>query len=164
MSAQSSKADPAKPMSVKLPPPLSSEAKNAVPVKKIESQSDNNSRSVPASSASNFPDWKKPAHNYHSLAGLMAEHPPLSTFRRFAALNSKNLLYLQAELSLLEEELDQLEKADQRSDDQSRRQFQWEARRLIESNGAQYKKFLEIRAKLTEYSNSRVLKNLQAIN
>lgn len=151
MAALPNDAGPVNPMSEEPQTPQSAAAKNAVPAEGIEAAL-SKGQSIPLSATSNFPAWKKHTHNYHSLAGLMTEHPPLSTFRRFATLNNKNLLYLQAELSILEDELERLEKADQRADDHNRRQFQWEARRLIESNGPQYAKFLEIRAKLEKYS------------
>jgi len=42
---------------------------------------------------------------YEKLAGLMIEHVEVATFQRFEFLNTLNILYLQAELVHLEEEL-----------------------------------------------------------
>jgi hypothetical protein len=42
---------------------------------------------------------------YEKLAGLMAKHAEVSTFHRFDFLNTLNILYLQAELVHIENEL-----------------------------------------------------------
>jgi len=49
---------------------------------------------------------------YPALAAHMGLTPELGIFRRFAAMGTKFLLYAQAELCLLEEELQKLEKQD----------------------------------------------------
>jgi hypothetical protein len=102
-------------------------------------------------------DWangKKSTYNYQSLAELIGQQPGLAVFRRFATLNAKNLLYLQAELAELETELSRLEAKDQTSDDINHRKFQWQARLLMESppEAEQWKKVLQIRTKLEEYN------------
>ena len=119
---------------------------------KTDNQSAFDQRSAKASSVSTFPDHKKSNFNYDALAGLIASQPKVSIFRRFAKLNAKNLLYLQAEITLLEHELEVLEGKDQESNDPNKRQFQWEVRRIAESEGEQWQKMLQIRIKLKEYS------------
>ncbi|KAF2034883.1 hypothetical protein EK21DRAFT_50114, partial [Setomelanomma holmii] len=52
---------------------------------------------------------------YNILAHLMGAYPELSIFRRFGALNARNILYLQAELTDLETKLLQAEKVDPES-------------------------------------------------
>ena len=42
---------------------------------------------------------------YAKIASRIAAHPDLGIYRRFAALNAQNILYLQAELHGLEHEL-----------------------------------------------------------
>ncbi|KAF4243136.1 hypothetical protein CNMCM6805_001738 [Aspergillus fumigatiaffinis] len=42
---------------------------------------------------------------YDKLAAFLGSHPEFQYFRRFSTLNTKNLLYLQAELANLEQEL-----------------------------------------------------------
>ena len=42
---------------------------------------------------------------YPKLAGQMGLRPEVAIFRRFGALNAENLLYFQAELALLERDL-----------------------------------------------------------
>lgn len=49
---------------------------------------------------------------YPKLAEHIGNHPNLASFRRFAALNARNLLYFQAELIELEEELEKVEQRD----------------------------------------------------
>jgi hypothetical protein len=51
------------------------------------------------------PEKRKYQSNYTGLADLMAENPEKAIVRRFTHLNVKNLLYLQAELACLEEDL-----------------------------------------------------------
>jgi hypothetical protein len=49
---------------------------------------------------------------YPRLAEYLGEHPNFALFRRFGALSSRNLLYYQAELLELKEELEDLERRD----------------------------------------------------
>ncbi|KAF1950529.1 hypothetical protein CC80DRAFT_554285 [Byssothecium circinans] len=53
---------------------------------------------------------------YPRLAGRMGAIPEIAMFRRFGALNARNLLYLQNDLVVLENELKQLEIADSQDD------------------------------------------------
>jgi hypothetical protein len=89
-------------------------------------------RSAPARASVHASLHKKPAYNYLTLAQKLGNEPGFAIFRRFATLNAKNLLYLQAELTLLEDELEYLESEDQDAEDETRRNYQWEARLLIE--------------------------------
>ena len=52
---------------------------------------------------------------YPKLAGQIELRPELAIFRRFGSLNAENLLYLQAELSLLEDDLQRQQLEDNRS-------------------------------------------------
>ena len=103
-------------------------------------------------------DWtqgKKTKYNYHHLAELMGKQPGFAIVRRFATLNAKNLLYMQAELANLELELEEAEQGDLNSPDFEHRKFQWEASRLAGAapgEDQQWQKVLEIRAKLKEYN------------
>lgn len=60
-----------------------------------------------------FPDL---VMGYPKLAGRMGALPEIAMFRRFGALNARNLLYMQNELYSLEEELKMIEAADSKSD------------------------------------------------
>ena len=100
-------------------------------------------------------EW--PARSYSSLAVLLGNHDGLAIYRRFATLNAQNLLYLQSELMNLEDELKRLVLADSTSDDEQRRVFQSDVAALKSAPldaaaGRQWKKILEIREKLKEYS------------
>jgi hypothetical protein len=52
---------------------------------------------------------------YPKIAAQMGFLPETATFRRFGALNARNLLYIQAELAHIEEKLLKLEKSDNKS-------------------------------------------------
>jgi hypothetical protein len=93
---------------------------------------------------------------YPRLASIMGAYPEVGVFRRFGALNAQNLLYLQAELTCLENELRNQEKSDLESGDQERsiygRDWQTLAESIDSNASQQWKLFLRIREKLNEYS------------
>ena len=86
----------------------------------------------------------------------MCKHPELSLFRCFADLNTKSLLYMQSELIHLEAELLNIELENGRSANPDKVAFQVSLFDLKESvgteNDLQWRKALEIREKLKEYS------------
>ena len=95
---------------------------------------------------------------YSQLAWRMSTHPELAIVRRFQALNFQNLLYLQSELSDMEERFRKQEAVDRKSPSESRR---WKARSWKflqegiegdEDEGETWRMFLELRQKLKEYS------------
>lgn len=53
--------------------------------------------------------------DYTALASMMANHAEAAIFRRFDTLNIKNLLYMQAELVDLENQLHEIESEDKKS-------------------------------------------------
>lgn len=92
-------------------------------------------------------------HGYPRLAHWVGREPSFAIFRRFATLNAKNILYLQAEIAYLELELDELERLN--SDDCG--SLQTHLQGLLNapegsSGHKQMQKMLEIRGKLKEYS------------
>lgn len=94
---------------------------------------------------------------YPKLSRFMASFPNTAIVRRFADLNMRNILYLQAELVRLEMELDIIAKRDFASIDPSRNGFHeswWTLRSAIPTDrqDRQWRKFLEIRDKLDQYS------------
>lgn len=101
-----------------------------------------------------------PVEGYPKLACHMGACPDSSIFRRFGNLNSKNLLYLQAELVHLEKKLQALEKADSISKEGNAshysRDWYWLENSGDEGNGGQLETVLEIRGKLREYSKAPV--------
>ena len=67
--------------------------------------------------------------NYPCLANSMAKHLALQVFRWFSALNLRSILYYEAELARLHNELEEVEKLDSESDQMPRKVFgrSWQA-------------------------------------
>jgi hypothetical protein len=101
---------------------------------------------------------------YPSLAAFIASDPDHSTaiYRRFDRLSARNLLYLQAELSILEKKQDELDKEDLNSDeiDSKDKARNWEALLARAEAGSddaaeeRVKVVKAIRDKIKEYSES----------
>lgn len=93
---------------------------------------------------------------YAKLSLLMSRHNEYGIVRSFGELNFKNLLYLQAELVQLETELRRIAEADRQSQNSIRVYYEKDWRLLSESlqggYDEQWRKVLEIRTKLKEYS------------
>lgn len=95
---------------------------------------------------------------YDRLATFMGLLPEAAIFRRFAALNAKNILYLQAELLSLEQELQSAAEDDARSTSAKRQEYSRDwyllSRTGDHSDGdpQQWKLFMTIRNTLNEYS------------
>ncbi len=93
---------------------------------------------------------------YSKLAQMMGLDSELAIFRRFATLNLQNLLYLQAELVHLENELSRLVEVDRSSEHPRRRYYSQDWWSLSNSSDdgddKQWQKVLKIRTLLKEYS------------
>ena len=92
---------------------------------------------------------------YPGLAKLMGPNfdQGFGMFRKFTELNARNLLYMQAEMLCLEQELDMLTYVDKHGPDLNAKAFVrsvWEMRKVLGS--AQWSKILELRGKLNSYS------------
>ena len=94
----------------------------------------------------------QPARGYPKIARKMAEFSDFATFRRFRALNMKNLLYFQAELARMELKLHGEEIADNRLGDENKRNGLIDWRFLHDFNKDQWKTVTDIRKVLKEYS------------
>jgi hypothetical protein len=97
---------------------------------------------------------------YNRLAAVIGTDRDLAIFRRFSILNSKNLLYMQGELTLLEAELRAIANEDKESEDSEKAKFEFCIQTLkgphaCEDDNQQWRKILEIRQKLKEYSRSQ---------
>jgi hypothetical protein len=108
---------------------------------------------------------------YPKLAQLMSDFDEFAMFRRFRALNYRNLLYLQAEIIHLEEELDALSSRDAGHQDRTFYARDWWS--LSQGEGdedtEQWEKVLEIRRLLENYSMCRAedglsINNLQGLS
>ena len=95
---------------------------------------------------------------YAKIASRIAVHPELGIYRRFAALNAQNILYLQAELHGLEHELKLYATEDAAaSSDGARKLYSRDWQTLAESTNddrRQWNTMCRIRTKLKEYSMS----------
>jgi hypothetical protein len=103
---------------------------------------------------------------YAKLALLMGEHPEHGIFRRFATLNAQNLLYLQAELTVLEEQHRALALENETSGHRERKAYATNWFMLNNSTTStteegedqrQWAMFLKIREKLLQYSEEDVM-------
>ena len=113
-------------------------------------------------------DTAWPIRSYSCMAEILGNQAGLAIYRRFATLNAQNLLYLQSELINLEADLKRLVLADSNSDDEQRRVFQSDIAALKSAPadataGRQWKKILEIRVKLKEYSTRAALYRLNCV-
>ena len=98
--------------------------------------------------------------SYHKLSEFMGAWPTMSIFRRFGTLNVQNILFLQAELAYLEDQLSQIRQDEPTSNGLSEKSEpnalqSWHSLSQQDEDGMhseQYEKVLEIRAKLKEYS------------
>lgn len=88
---------------------------------------------------------------YHALSKVMSLDSGFLIFRRFADLNARNLLYLQAELTYLEQELLDLAREDHEADE-TRKRYELSALEMMLGDGEQWHAVLAIREKLKEYS------------
>jgi len=93
---------------------------------------------------------------YPKLAAQMEILPELAIFRRFGALNAQNLLYMQAELTYLENKLRERQLADHIDPSETRKAhaLNWFWLRESEKTGTgeQLGLILRIRETLKEYS------------
>ncbi|MCJ1307123.1 hypothetical protein MMC25_000769 [Agyrium rufum] len=93
---------------------------------------------------------------YPKLAGILGLKPEIAIFKRFAKLQAENLLFLQAELLQLEQDLEEIVLEDLASANpvtQSYARSYWAMRYASEhGDGLQWRKRTEIKEKLKEYS------------
>jgi hypothetical protein len=91
---------------------------------------------------------------YPKIAQLMNQHGELAIFRKFGSMNMQNLLYLQAELTYLESDYQRLAMQDEACAERPYRSRDLWSLKQPDRDGTtkQWDKFLEIREKLKEYS------------
>ncbi|KAI1445732.1 hypothetical protein F5Y02DRAFT_98910 [Annulohypoxylon stygium] len=105
---------------------------------------------------------------YSRLASLMGAHPEVATFRRFGTLNALNLLYMQAELTSLENALYKQVKSDSESGHFERSIYHRDWQTLSESitaedgNSLQWQTMLKVKDKLSEYNQAIYLQHMIA--
>jgi len=91
---------------------------------------------------------------YPRLAGQMEILPETAIYRRFGALNSRNLLYYQAELALLEKELIAQEALDSSIPEKQcyALDWYWMSQSAEQGDSKQLDLVVKMRALLKEYS------------
>jgi hypothetical protein len=93
---------------------------------------------------------------YPKLAGQMEIQPETAIFRRFGALNARNLLYLQAEIMTLEKQLCEREVMDNGDEKGMKSQYAldwfWLSQSADDGDIEQLRLILKIRELLKEYS------------
>lgn len=101
---------------------------------------------------------------YPKLAGQMGLIPETTIFRSFAALQAQNILYLQAELVLLEKRLRKRELIDSQDLNGLKSLYSLDWYWLSQSGGdgdeEQWKLVQQIRAKLREYNEALIQQNI----
>ncbi|KAF2101100.1 hypothetical protein NA57DRAFT_74688 [Rhizodiscina lignyota] len=99
---------------------------------------------------------------YPGLAELMGKYRDLNIFSRFATLNARNLIYMQAEILYLERELKVITWVKHKSPLDADRAYEREASTLIssmENEDSQWNIVLKIREKLKEYNRALLLQS-----
>jgi hypothetical protein len=90
---------------------------------------------------------------YPTIASQMDLVPTTAIFRTFNALNMRNLLYLQSELTYLENRLSEYTREDAMKNDENSNAHAWNFISLMcDADSNQYKTVMQIRTKLKEYS------------
>ncbi|KAL8849833.1 MAG: hypothetical protein Q9221_005171 [Calogaya cf. arnoldii] len=96
--------------------------------------------------------------DYTKLASMMANHAEAAIFRRFDTLNLKSLLYMQAELVDLEDQLHDIESEDKKSGDPNKVQFSSSVKALRKPTGTrenvQWMKYKEVQDKMHAYNDA----------
>jgi hypothetical protein len=102
--------------------------------------------------------WKNHPIGYPRLAERIAVKPETGVYRRFDALNARHILYLQAELCVLEDELRDREIEDQQDKTGKRSQYAKDYQCFLQEpsdmDKPQLKLIQKMHAKLAEYSKS----------
>lgn len=92
---------------------------------------------------------------YAKVASLMCKYEEFAILKRFKSLNYQNLLYRQAEITYLQEDLEKLAARDAADPDREFYAKDWWAlahTATKQEGGEQWRKVQQIRKKLDEYS------------
>jgi hypothetical protein len=91
---------------------------------------------------------------YQRLADFMAWEPSLAIFPRFRSANMLCLLQMQAEITELEEQINDLAYVDSTTGDETRKElpFDWSMLKTLGEGSLQYRLHAKLRILLAEYS------------
>ena len=94
-----------------------------------------------------------PSEGYSQVTQLMSQHQELAIFRKFDHVSIQNLLYMQAEIMCLEEELDLIVKTQEEAGERPFQSRDWWSMTQPDKEGRteQWEKVLVIRTKLEKY-------------
>jgi hypothetical protein len=102
--------------------------------------------------------WTRHPIGHPRLSERMGVRTETMIFRKFSALNSRMLLYMQADLAILEKELRDIERDDNKSPEGQRSKYAtnylWLSRSEQNGDGKQLKLISKIKEKLKDYSTS----------
>ncbi|PYI00631.1 hypothetical protein BO78DRAFT_380635 [Aspergillus sclerotiicarbonarius CBS 121057] len=105
----------------------------------------------------------RPVEGYDKLATFIASDPGLAFFRRFTKLNIKSLLYYQAEIANIEDDLDFIIQNDKDSQDDEKQGYPFSVRELKDSmrrakeeHPTQWLKIQEVRELLDKYNSALI--------
>jgi hypothetical protein len=103
--------------------------------------------------------WRNHPGGYPMLAERIALKPQMGIYRRFDALNARHILYLQAELCILEKELRNKEREDRKKIEGGSSKYAADYQRMLETPGDEDKCQLQLikkmHKKLNQYSRCR---------
>lgn len=98
--------------------------------------------------------WKDYPRGYPMLAERIALKPQTAIYRRFDALNSRRILYLQAELFILEKRLRKMEEREEKKDDEIGKEpshrYAVDYERMLEDQNGKGKLHLELLGRVSE--------------
>ncbi|EFQ95906.1 hypothetical protein PTT_04360 [Pyrenophora teres f. teres 0-1] len=104
--------------------------------------------------------WKNHPRGYPMLAERIAVKPETGIYRRFDALNARHLLYLQAELCILEKDIQEQEKSDRNDKCGKRTTFATDYQRMLERSSdeenPQLQLIQEMHEKLNRYNKALI--------
>ncbi|KAJ4299455.1 hypothetical protein N0V90_004700 [Kalmusia sp. IMI 367209] len=124
---------------------------------------------TPTKTDSELETWKGFPLGYPRMSERIAEMPETGIYRRFDALNARNLLYLQSELCILEKTLHELEVMDNHDKRGNRSKYATDFQWMLDDppcNGKEQLMLVEkIRKKLSQYNKALIQHStLQKVN
>ncbi|CAG8953878.1 hypothetical protein HYFRA_00010839 [Hymenoscyphus fraxineus] len=110
------------------------------------------SPSIPIFSNATWNVLKLDSLEWPQVSRLMSDTPEFASFNRFSDLQIKSLLYYQAQIEILKQELQDEEWEDYRRGDDTVSKYCEQANNLVLSEAKQWEKMKEIRKLLKEYN------------
>jgi hypothetical protein len=106
--------------------------------------------------SSSLPDSRQSisVQGYDKLALFLGSHPRMMMFRAFSTLGAKYSIYLQAQLSHLEKDLEDASRMDRESEDPEKQNYQyswWDLHRARKDEDFQIRKLDEVGKALEKY-------------